>query len=525
MTALIDLFILINLNYFYIKQVNNYMIMEEWIYESLSGLLDFPVPEELIQFIIKIRNERDLDEYLTTLLDLKNPKHKQFIAELKRRQASCNDPAGYKKTNDNNDDCKKKQNEKKKNKTKAKENIQVQEMKIDKTDKMEKKKPKFVNLYSQEGRDRETVLLKGRHKCDCEAKKHSLINNCNNCGRIVCYQEGSGPCFFCETLVCSREQQAILSSNTKQADDLYNKLMDRKPNKGLEESIKQRDKLLEYDRNSARRTKVIDDESDYFQTNSTWLTSAERERFRKREEEISAQKHASRLSRKVTLDFVGREVFVGQEENNDDLYEMMLNTEPINSNISPNIDFDSPMYIKQETKLSVNKQTSNIIAKSKIQDKEYLELTDQGLCLSMHQPYASLLVAGIKLHEGRTWYSSHRGRLWIASTAKTPTAGDISEIEHFYRVLKSEKIKFPESYPTSSLLGCVTVVDVLSQEQYREMYPEGESESPYVFICENSYTLPIKFPIQGKHKIYKLDNKIHQAAMKSLDKVIKEKKE
>jgi len=33
---------------------------------------------------------------------------------------------------------------------------------------------------------------------------------------------------------------------------------------------------------------------------------------------------------------------------------------------------------------------------SKIQDKEYLEMSDQGLCLSMHQPYASLLVAGIK---------------------------------------------------------------------------------------------------------------------------------
>lgn len=93
------------------------------------------------------------------------------------------------------------------------------------------------------------VYVSGRHKCDCEARKHSLINNCTNCGRIVCFQEGSGPCFFCGTLVCSREQQAILSSNTKQADDLYNKLMDRKPNKGLEESIKQRDKLLEYDRN------------------------------------------------------------------------------------------------------------------------------------------------------------------------------------------------------------------------------------------------------------------------------------
>lgn len=30
-------------------------------------------------------------------------------------------------------------------------------------------------------------------------------------------------------------------------------------------------------------------------------------------------------------------------------------------------------------------------------------------CMSMHQPWASLLVAGIKKHEGRSWYSSHRG--------------------------------------------------------------------------------------------------------------------
>lgn len=35
--------------------------------------------------------------------------------------------------------------------------------------------------------------------------------------------------------------------------------------------------------------------------------------------------------------------------------------------------------------------------KSRIQDKEYLEMSDEGYCLSMHQPYASLLVEGIKM--------------------------------------------------------------------------------------------------------------------------------
>jgi hypothetical protein len=43
---------------------------------------------------------------------------------------------------------------------------------------------------------------------------------------------------------------------------------------------------------------------------------------------------------------------------------------------------------------------------------------DSGVCLSMHQPWASLLVLGIKRFEGRGWSTLHRGRLWIASTAQ-----------------------------------------------------------------------------------------------------------
>lgn len=64
-----------------------------------------------------------------------------------------------------------------------------------------KKKSKFVNLYAKEGQDKLAVLLPGRHPCDCLAQKHKLVNNCLSCGRIVCDQEGSGPCLFCGSLV------------------------------------------------------------------------------------------------------------------------------------------------------------------------------------------------------------------------------------------------------------------------------------------------------------------------------------
>lgn len=60
---------------------------------------------------------------------------------------------------------------------------------------------------------------------------------------------------------------------------------------------------------SVRRTQVLDDESDYFATDSNqWLSPGEREKLRIKEEELRELRHASRKDRKITLDFAGRQV-------------------------------------------------------------------------------------------------------------------------------------------------------------------------------------------------------------------------
>ena len=104
-------------------------------------------------------------------------------------------------------------------------------------------------------------------------------------------------------------------------------------------------------------------------------------------------------------------------------------------------------------------------------------------------------------HEGRNWYSSHRGRMWIASTVKVPTREEIKELEDFYQAFYGKDLVFPKSYPSGCLLGCVEVVDVLPQDQYRTEHPNGESESPFVFVCRNPLELFVKFPIKGQHKL------------------------
>ena len=59
----------------------------------------------------------------------------------------------------------------------------------------------------------------GRHVCECQAHRHPLINNCTCCGRVVCDQEGSGPCLFCGQLVSTHIHPQCIQHN------LFNQLV------------------------------------------------------------------------------------------------------------------------------------------------------------------------------------------------------------------------------------------------------------------------------------------------------------
>jgi hypothetical protein len=44
----------------------------------------------------------------------------------------------------------------------------------------------------------------------------------------------------------------------------------------VKKAIEHKNKLIDFDRTSAKRTQVIDDESDYFSTNSKWLSQKQK---------------------------------------------------------------------------------------------------------------------------------------------------------------------------------------------------------------------------------------------------------
>ncbi|GLJ50084.1 hypothetical protein SUGI_1065250 [Cryptomeria japonica] len=143
-----------------------------------------------------------------------------------------------------------------------------------------------------------SVVLQPGKPCDCQARRHKLVTNCLSCGKIICEQAGEGPCSFCGALVL-RE-----GSNYAGLDNVAFQLSEAE---SKAEAFKNR--LVEYDRNSAERTSVIDDQSDYYEyEGNTWISEEEKKLLQKKQEEIEEAKQANRNKVVVTFDLVGRKV-------------------------------------------------------------------------------------------------------------------------------------------------------------------------------------------------------------------------
>ncbi|WCJ43804.1 RNA-binding ASCH domain protein [Euphorbia peplus] len=146
-------------------------------------------------------------------------------------------------------------------------------------------------------------------------------------------------------------------------------------------------------------------------------------------------------------------------------------------------------------------------------------------CLTMHQPWASLLIFGIKRIEGRSWPSPIRGRLWIHAASKVPEDATIKAMEDFYREIYAVNgitdIEFPQYYPVSRLLGCVEVVGCVRGEELAswEAIPEGarlEGQTDFCWLCEQPQKLLIPFEMRGFQRVYNLEKKIYESAVRGL---------
>jgi hypothetical protein len=190
-----------------------------------------------------------------------------------------------------------------------------------------------------------------KRKCNCMASRHPLLEaapNCLNCGKIICVKEGIGPCTFCKTPLLSsseiqsmvrtlreergKEKMAANNASQKRAEvstapKPFSTPRERTPassnpasdseGEKLAKAKMHRDKLLAFQSQNAKRTRVYDEASD-FETPisglSMWASPQERAMQLKRQQKaLREQEWNSRPDyekRKVvaSIDLVGGKV-------------------------------------------------------------------------------------------------------------------------------------------------------------------------------------------------------------------------
>ncbi|KAJ5764608.1 hypothetical protein N7533_003289 [Penicillium manginii] len=152
-----------------------------------------------------------------------------------------------------------------------------------------------------------------RRKCNCYASIHSLFDpapNCLNCGRIICSLEGLQPCSFCDTpLLSAEEVQSMIKElraergqekmrahnegvhHTGGPKPVGSESGSASPSK-LDAARAHRDKLLQFQAQNARRTKVVDEAADFETPNvasTLWMSPAQRALALKKQQRIQRE--------------------------------------------------------------------------------------------------------------------------------------------------------------------------------------------------------------------------------------------
>lgn len=92
------------------------------------------------------------------------------------------------------------------------------------------------------------------------------------------------------------------------------------------------------------------------------------------------------------------------------------------------LSYDLSMFLPEQNSLSVNKIPTVALV-------NFIHILLLSVSNNTPGTVATWIVCLSARSEGRTWYTTHRGRLWIAATVKQPDPKEIRENEEFYRRL------------------------------------------------------------------------------------------
>ena len=150
------------------------------------------------------------------------------------------------------------------------------------------------------------TLRRERRKCNCYASIHPLFEpapNCLNCGKIICALEGFQPCSFCGTpLISNDEVHSMIKELRAERGQEKMRAHNESSHHGgpsrsedddkLDMAKAHRDRLLSFQAQNARRTRVVDEAADFETPNlgsTQWMSPAQRALALKKQQRIQRE--------------------------------------------------------------------------------------------------------------------------------------------------------------------------------------------------------------------------------------------
>merc|ERR1719199_761961 len=135
---------------------------------------------------------------------------------------------------------------------------------------------------------------------DSASGRHPILTNCINCGKVIAEEEGWGPCLFCGNALEIGDAYGVRSGDDRGyvESEGMSAAEQNKFNTSFETAKATKDRLLSYDRDAKKRTKVFDDATDWYtEKDNPWLTERQREEAVRRgnEEERKRQEEKRKI--------------------------------------------------------------------------------------------------------------------------------------------------------------------------------------------------------------------------------------
>jgi hypothetical protein len=108
--------------------------------------------------------------------------------------------------------------------------------------------------------------------------------------------------------------------------------------------------------------------------------------------------------------------------------------------------------------------------------------------ISVMQPWAHLIVAGVKRIENRSWTTDYRGLVLIHASA--------TFAREAYRDLRRLNVNIPDVLPRGALIGFAELVDVVTES------PDLFFSGPFGFVLRNAQPLKKPIPMEGRLRLF-----------------------